>query len=206
MFTNFSMSYWKLRTTGICVLQTFSEGFVSLIKSDPRMLHDSSYTCIQMYPSNHLSKTVKLFDLVASGRVESFVVRLPLVCGNGDIVSVYSVMKIEFNENIPSFLTMCMQEYDPPADKELPYFEATLLKLRNDFMFPSFQPPRTPIPPPADEYGKCGVNYVDRQRNHSDAASLTMDEIECLAASDNFLSQFSSGTSSALEDLILPLT
>merc|ERR1712130_109592 len=115
---------------GICELQSFSDGFRRLINHSTSDLH-ATYTCVKMYPRQEFPKTQKLFGLIASGRVESLTARVPLVRGTGELIEVFSIMKIEFSDGKPAYLTMCMKEYDPHgAQGDLPFFEPTLVRLR----------------------------------------------------------------------------
>merc|ERR1712137_1329076 len=72
--------------------------------------------------------------------------RVPLVRGTGELIEVFSIMKIEFDDGKPAFLTMCMKEYDPyGAHGDLPFFEPTLVRLR-------------PLPPPSYATSHVGTS------------------------------------------------
>jgi len=170
MFSGLSLSRWKLLVDGICELQSFSDGFRRLISHSTDNLH-STYTCVKMYPRQEFPKTQKLYGLIASGRVESLTARVPLVRGTGELIEVFSIMKIEFQDGKPAFLTMCMKEYDPHdvIHGNLPFFEATHVRLRALPQFGGFHtidmnshstssiqevsPDHTPSPPMMDQSG-----------------------------------------------------
>jgi len=136
LFSGMALTRWKITAPGICYLQSFSEGFSRLIAHNPTILH-ACFTCVQMYRAREYSSTQKFLRIVGSGRIDSLGVMVPLLRGTGEVISVFSMMFIEFESGLPAFATICMNSLDTHPSA---YWEPTMVKLRD---FSSVQPKST---------------------------------------------------------------
>lgn len=123
-----ALTRWKITQPGICYLESFSEGFKSLIAHEPDFLF-SCFTCVQMYTPREYSSTIKFLELLGSCRVDSLSVRVPILRGTGEIIPVVSMISVEFENGIPRYASICMNRFD--AKDNIPYWEPFDVKLRS---------------------------------------------------------------------------
>jgi hypothetical protein len=130
IFAAMPLTRWKVISPGVCRLLSYSNAFLELTRHQPEKLH-SCFTCVQLYPAKEFSKTQGFFDLISSGRVESFTARVPIVCASGHVVDIFSMIKIEFHNGIPATVCVCMKDFDHLHQEfeNMPYFRPFMVKL-----------------------------------------------------------------------------
>lgn len=125
------LTRWKIISPGVCRLLSYSHGFLELTRHQPESLR-SCFTCVQLYPSDEFSKTQYFFDLICSGKVDSFTARVPLLRPTGEIVDVFSMIKVEYEDGVPSSVCCCMKQFDQGSSlyQDSAYFLPFLVKVR----------------------------------------------------------------------------
>uniref|UniRef100_A0A7S4HJS1 Zn(2)-C6 fungal-type domain-containing protein n=1 Tax=Vannella robusta TaxID=1487602 RepID=A0A7S4HJS1_9EUKA len=105
-FSDFALSRWKLHPEG-CYLVSFSLGFSEVSNYPPSVL-SAGFRCLDMYPCeyHHLFRDYHKF--MASGNVDSFMTKLPVVRGSGERQDVLAMLQIEFENDVPAFASASM--------------------------------------------------------------------------------------------------
>jgi hypothetical protein len=66
------------------------------------------------------------------GVIDSFIARVPIVRGDGNILDAFVIVRVEYEQDVPSVVSVCMNEFIS-ANKEysdFPYFEPMHVKTR----------------------------------------------------------------------------
>uniref|UniRef100_A0A7S4HJT4 Zn(2)-C6 fungal-type domain-containing protein n=1 Tax=Vannella robusta TaxID=1487602 RepID=A0A7S4HJT4_9EUKA len=110
-FSDFALSRWKLHSEA-CYLVSFSLGFSEVSNYPPSVL-SAGFRCLDMYPCeyHHLFRDYHKF--MASGGVDSFMTKLPVVRGSGERQDVLAMLQIEFESAVPAFVSASMTPLTP---------------------------------------------------------------------------------------------
>lgn len=165
-----ALTRWKITQPGICYLESFSEGFASLISHRHEHL-SSCFTCVQMYTPREYSSTIKFLELLGSCRVESLSVRVPILRGTGEIIPVVSMISVEFIDGIPQYASICMNRFDVKED--IPYWEPFDVKLRSlESLWHNQQHQRTSPEPKAQISYMNDLNVPNYQQQQNQMANV----------------------------------
>lgn len=129
-FATVPLSRWKFEF-GVCHLVSFSHGFSGMlhIPSDALL---TNFTCLKMYPTFHHQKRHHFYAVIGCGLIDSITTKIPVMRGDGKVVDIFAILNIEYENNIPTIISCCMNEFVPINSfyAELPYFEPFDVKTR----------------------------------------------------------------------------
>jgi len=127
-FSSLPLSRWKIICTGNCALVSFSDSFAAMVQHPQDDLQN--FTCTHLYPRNCIARLENLKVLLCSGVVESLSTRVPIVKGNGKVVDVFSMYRVEFENDIPVGVVVCMNEIETHQIDNTAYFEPLHVKTK----------------------------------------------------------------------------
>jgi len=130
VFSGFALSRWKLHSGG-CYLMSFSYGFSELSNYSPQVL-SAGFRSLDLYPREYHHLFPNFHQFMASGQVESFITKMPVVRGTGEHCDVLAMLRLEFDREIAVSANVCMLTLAPnnPNHGEMQYFEPTYVKYR----------------------------------------------------------------------------